>query len=100
MYGGYGDDILQPSEGIENELSSLKTWDGGPGDDHLTLNEAIIIADAAFSGGTGNDKLDMSSNTMAANRRIFGGCGDDLIYGGAGSGYGLFFGDHSNELFE
>lgn len=41
----------------------------------------------------------MSSNTLTANRRLFGGYGDDIIYGGAGTGYSLFFGDFYNELF-
>ena len=90
---------MQPSEGLENELASLKAWDGGPGDDHLIFNEGIVLAEASLSGGTGNDKLDMSSNTLTANRRLLGGYGDDIIYGGAGTGYSIFFGDFYNELF-
>jgi Ca2+-binding RTX toxin-like protein len=95
---GVGDDHLtltQPREFGPNALGPLPVFDGGAGDDVITIFSSLAFA--TVFGGTGNDTL--SCDSFYAPSFLYGGAGDDVMtnLGTFEGGGGRSFGGDGND---
>ena len=64
----------------ESSVTSL-TIDGGGGDDTITVNTSVSVANITLKGGSGVDII--TGGNGAGNDTIWGGLGTDIIEGNA-----------------